>query len=82
MDRALRWAFDGQNWKTITAVLFGTQVLLFLVSLAADAIWFPVTSQGFFAAMLLFAVLVGLDALSVGLGWKRAAWWAFVVTIA
>jgi hypothetical protein len=34
------------------------------------------------AAMLLFALLVGLDVLSVGLGWKRAAWWAFIVTIA
>jgi hypothetical protein len=82
MGSAPGWEFDGQDWKTIAAVVFGTQVLLFQVSLVVDAIWFPVNSQGFFAAMLLFAVLVGLDALSVSLGWKRAAWWAFIVTIA
>jgi hypothetical protein len=66
----------------IAAVLLATQALLFVVSLVADAIWIPISSQGFLAATLLFAVVVGLDALIVGLGWKRAPWWAFVVTIA
>jgi uncharacterized membrane protein YtjA (UPF0391 family) len=35
----------GWDWKTIAAVVFGTQVVLFLVSLVADAIWLPVSAE-------------------------------------
>jgi hypothetical protein len=68
-------------WYVGAAWLFGLQVALSAVSRVVDALWFPVTSQGFFAAMLLFAVLVGMDALQAGMGARRAALWATIVTL-
>ena len=68
-------------WYIGAAWLFGLQVALFAISRVVDSIWFPVTSQGFFAAMLVFACLVGMDALQAGLGYRRAAYWATVVTV-
>jgi hypothetical protein len=84
LDRVVKWLaldFDGRPWTAIAAWLFAAQVVLFLISRAVDAIWFPVTSTGFFAAMLLFAGYVFLDALQVGYSFWRAGFWASVVTI-
>lgn len=84
MDRAFKWIaldFDGHSWMAIAIWLFAAQVTFFLTSLAVDAIWFPVTSNAFFAAMLLFAGYVFLDALQVGYSFWRAGFWAAVVTI-
>ncbi|SRR6266542_334876 len=84
LDRVMKWIaldFDVRSWTAIAVWLFGAQVVLFLIALAVDAIWFPVTSYGFFAAMLLFAGYVFLDALQVGYSFWRAVFWASVVTI-
>jgi hypothetical protein len=84
IDKAMRWIaldFDGHSWQAIALWLFGAQVAIFAVSRVVDAIWFPDTSHGFFAAMLLFASYVTLDALQVGLELKRAVLWASAVTL-
>jgi hypothetical protein len=84
MERVLKWIaldFDGRPWTAIAGWLFAAQVVLFVSSLVVDAMWFPVTSYGFFAAMLLFAGYVFLDALQVGYSFWRAFFWASVVTI-
>jgi hypothetical protein len=84
LDRTMRLVamdFDGRPWPVIAAWLFGTQVVLFLISRVVDAIWFPETSYGFFAAMLLFAGHVFLDALTVGMSAGRALLWATAVTV-
>ena len=83
-DRLLRWValdFDGQRWPAIAGWLFGAQLLVFALSRVVDAVWFPETSYGFFAAMLLFGGYVLLDALQVGYGLGRATLWAIAVTI-
>ena len=84
VDRVLKWIalnFDSRPWTAIAVWLFAAQVVLLLISRAVDAIWFPVTSYGFFAAMLLFAGYVFLDALQVRYSFWRACFWATVVTI-
>jgi hypothetical protein len=74
------WSMDQQSWQTVAGVIFATQVAFFLVGLGVDRIWFPDTSQGFFLAMALFGVLVGIDAMLAGFTPRRAAIWAVLVT--
>jgi hypothetical protein len=75
LEQRGRWLaldIDGRTWPVIAAWLFGAQVLLYLVSRVVDALWFPVTSYGLFAAMLLFAGYILVDALQVGYSFWRA----------
>jgi hypothetical protein len=72
--------FDGQPARVIAVSLFAVQVVLFLIGRAVDwAVGGP-RAYGFFVAMLIYACLVGLDALSVRMPLRRAAFWAAVVT--
>jgi hypothetical protein len=84
LDKVMRWIaldFDGHSWKAIAGWLFGAQVVVFAISRVVDAVWFPETSYGFFAAMFLFAGYVALDSLQVGMGLKRSVLWASAVTL-
>ncbi len=73
--------FDGQPARVIATSLVVVQVVLFLVGRAFDLAAGSAVAYGFFAAMLLFALLVLADAVSVRMPLGRAAFWAAVVTI-
>ena len=73
--------FDAQPARVIATSLVVVQVALFLIGRGIDLATQSAVAYGFFATMLLFATLVFVDALSVRMPLRRAAFWAAVVTI-
>lgn len=67
-------------WQVAVA-LFAIQVVMFLVGVGIDQIVGGTASYGFLGGMGLFAGLILLDAISVGITTGRAIFWAVVVTI-
>jgi hypothetical protein len=65
-------------WPAVACFLAALDIALFLISRAADLLWFPATNYGFFVATLAFLALVWLDGISVRM--PRAWLWALVAT--
>jgi hypothetical protein len=66
---------------TAAFILFGIQALLFLIGVGVDQIVGGTASYGFLGGMGLFAGLILLDALSLGMAVRSAIVWAIVVTL-